>query len=154
MKHRLTAFAIVAVVASAGLTACLQQQQGAMAPAASMMTWKAHLTAKDEVPPNASTATGDGTFTLNTATNELTWSVTFSGLTGPATVAHIHGPAAPGANANPVVAFDPPKAAAGEIKGSNVILAKQVEDLKAGKWYANIHTAANKGGEIRGQLMP
>ncbi|HKF73359.1 MAG TPA: CHRD domain-containing protein [Stellaceae bacterium] len=152
MKHRMTALAIAAAVAGAGLVAC-QQQQAATAPAATL-TWKAHLTAKDEVPPNASTGTGDGTFTLNTATNELTWSVTFSGLTGPATVAHIHGPAAPGQNANPVVGFDPPKAAAGEIKGSNVILKSQVEDIKAGKWYANIHTAANKGGEIRGQLTP
>jgi hypothetical protein len=155
MKHRLTAFAIAAAVASIGLAACQQQQQGAMAPAApAMMTWKAHLTAKDEVPPNASAATGDGTFTLNTATNELTWSVTFSGLSGPAVAAHIHGPAAPGANAGVVVGFDPPKAPAGEIKGSNVIIKSQVEDLKAGKWYVNIHTAANKGGEIRGQLMP
>ena len=156
MKHRLTAFAIVAVVAGVGLTACLQQQQGGTmaAPAAAMMTWKAHLTAKDEVPPNASAATGDGTFTLNTATNELTWDVTFGGLSGPALAAHIHGPAAPGANAGVLVAFDPPKAPAGEIKGSNVILASQVADLKAGKWYVNIHTAANKGGEIRGQLMP
>ncbi len=153
MKHRLTAFAIVAVVVGAGLAACQQQQQAAMAPAATM-TFKAHLTAKDEVPPNASTATGDGTFVLNTATNELTWDVTFSGLSGPALAAHIHGPAAPGANAGVLVGFDPPKAPAGEIKGSNVILKSQVADLKAGKWYANIHTAANKGGEIRGQLMP
>jgi CHRD domain-containing protein len=156
MKHRLTAFAIAATVASVGLIACQQQQQGgAMAPAASaMMTWKAHLTGKDEVPPNASTGMGDATVTLNTATNELTWDVTFSGLTGPALAAHIHGPAAPGANAGVVVAFDPPKAPAGEIKGSNVIIASQVADLKAGKWYINVHTAANKGGEIRGQLMP
>ncbi len=153
MKHRLTAFAIVAVVVGAGLAACQQQQQAAMAPAATM-TFKAHLTAKDEVPPNASTATGDGTFVLNTATNELTWDVTFSGLSGPALAAHIHGPAAPGANAGVLVGFDPPKAPAGEIKGSNVILKSQVADLKAGKWYANIHTAANQGGEIRGQLMP
>jgi hypothetical protein len=150
----MTAFAIVAVVAGASLAGCLQQQQAGAPAAPAMMTWKAHLTAKDEVPPNASTAMGDGTFTLNTATNELTWSVTFSGLSGPAIAAHIHGPGAPGVNAGVVVGFDPPKAPAGEIKGSNVILAKQVEDLKAGKWYANIHTAANKGGEIRGQLMP
>jgi hypothetical protein len=149
MKHRLTVFAIAAAVASAGLVAC-QQQQAATAPAT--MTWKAHLTAKDEVPPNASTGTGDGTFTLNTATNELTWSVTFSGLSGPAIAAHLHGPGAPGANAGVVVGFDPPKAPAGEIKGSNVILKSQVADLQAGKWYVNIHTAANKGGEIRGQL--
>ena len=155
MKHRLTAFAIMVVVAGTGLTACTQEQQGAApAAAAMMMTWKAHLTGKDEVPPNATTGMGDGTFTLNTATNELTWDVTFSGLTGPALAAHIHGPAAPGANAGVLVAFDPPKAAAGEIKGSNVILKSQVEDLKAGKWYVNVHTAANKGGEIRGQLMP
>jgi len=149
MKHRMTAFAVVAVVASVGLTACLQQQ--AAAPAT--ITFKAHLTNKDEVPPTAGAGTGDGTVVLNTATNEITWNVTFSGLTGPAIAAHIHGPGAPGTNASVLVGFDPPKAPAGEIKGSNVILAKQVEDLKAGKWYVNIHTAANKGGEIRGQLM-
>src|SRR5262249_40432691 len=151
MKHRMTAFAIAAALAGAGLVAC-QQQQGATA--AATMTFKAHLTAKDEVPPNASAGTGDGTFVLNTATNELTWAVTYSGLTGPAIAAHIHGPGAPGVNAGVLVGFDAPKAAAGEIKGSNVILKSQVEDLKAGKWYANIHTAANKGGEIRGQLTP
>ncbi|HKX10328.1 MAG TPA: CHRD domain-containing protein [Stellaceae bacterium] len=151
MKHRLTAFALVAAVAGVSLTACLQQQQAA-APAT--ITFKAHLTGKDEVPPTGSTGTGDGTVVLNTATNEITWNVTFSGLTGPALAAHIHGPGAPGTNAGVLVGFDPPKAPAGEIKGSNVILAKQVEDLKAGKWYVNIHTAANKGGEIRGQLMP
>ena len=154
MKQYLTAFAIAATIASVGLAGCLQQQQAAAPAAAAMMTWKAHLTGKDEVPPTSSAATGDGTFTLNTATNELTWDVKFSGLTGPATVAHIHGPAGPGQNATPVVGFDPPKAPAGEIKGSNVILKKQVDDLKAGKWYVNIHTAANKGGEIRGQLTP
>jgi len=145
MTYRLPAFAVVAVIAGVGLTACLQQQQTA-APAATMMTWKAHLTGKDEVPPNATAGSGDGTFTLNTATNELTWDVTFSGLTGPAIAAHIHGPAAPGENAGVVVGFDPPKSPAGEIKGSNVILGKQVADLKAGKWYVNVHTAANKGG--------
>ena len=151
MNHRLIAFAMAAAVAGAGLVAC-QQQQAAMAP--QTITFKAHLTAKDEVPPNASTGTGDGTFVLNTATNELTWNVKFSGLTGPAAAAHIHGPAAPGVNANVLVPFDVPKAPAGEIKGSSVIQASQVAELKAGKWYVNIHTAANKGGEIRGQLMP
>lgn len=150
MKHRMTAFTLVAAVAGVGLTACLQQQ----ATAPRTITFKAHLTNKDEVPPTAGAGTGDGTVVLNTATNEITWNVTFSGLTGPAIAAHIHGPGAPGANAGVLVGFDPPKAPAGEIKGSNVILAQQVEDLKAGKWYVNIHTPANKGGEIRGQLMP
>src|SRR5690349_23369286 len=99
-QHRLTAFVIVAAVAGVGLTACLQQQKSA-APAT--MTFKAHLTGKDEVPPTGSAGTGDGTVVLNTATNEITWNVTFSGLSGPAVAAHIHGPGAPGANAGVLV---------------------------------------------------
>jgi CHRD domain len=43
---------------------------------------------------------------------------------------------------------------ASPIKGSKVLTAAQEADLEAGKYYVNIHTAANKGGEIRGQLMP
>lgn len=50
--------------------------------------------------------------------------------------------------------FDPPKAPAGEIKGSKALTDAQIADLQAGKYYVNIHTEANKGGEIRGQLMP
>ena len=124
------------------------------ASAQQAITYKAHLTAKDEVPPNASSGAGDGTFTLNPTTKEPTCDVTFSGLTGPATAAHIHGPAAAGTNAGVLIPFDPPKAAAGEIKGAKVLTDDQIADLKAGKYYANIHTEANKGGEIRGQLMP
>jgi hypothetical protein len=144
MIDRLIPITIAAVIAMAGFAASAQQA----------VTYKAHLTAKDEVPPNASTATGDGTFRLNPATKELTWVVMFTGLSGPATAAHIHGPAAPGANAGVVVPFDPPKAPAGEIKGSKTLTDAQIADLQSGKYYANIHTDANKGGEIRGQLMP
>ena len=153
MTHRWIAFAIAAAIAGMGLAGCTQQQAAAPA-AAGTMTFKAHLTGKDEVPPTASAGMGDAIVVLNTATNELTWNVKFSGLTGPAAAAHIHGPAAPGVNANVLVPFDVPKTPAGEIKGSSVIQASQVAELKAGKWYVNIHTAANKGGEIRGQLMP
>jgi hypothetical protein len=144
MINRLVPLGIAAVITVTGFAASAQQA----------VTYKAHLTAKEEVPPNASTATGDGTFVLNPATKELTWDVKFSGLTGAAAAAHIHGPAAAGANAGVVVPFDPPKAASGEIKGSKALTDDQIADLKAGKYYANIHTDANKGGEIRGQLTP
>jgi hypothetical protein len=144
MISRLVPLGIAAAIALAGFAASAQQA----------VVYKAHLTAKDEVPPNASTGTGDGTFTLNPATKDLTWVVTFTGLSGPATAAHIHGPAAAGVNAGVVVPFDPPKAASGEIKGSKALTDDQIADLKAGKYYANIHTDANKGGEIRGQLVP
>ncbi len=65
--------------------------------------------------------------------------------------AHIHGPADPGQNAGVTVPF---KVTASPIKGSKVLTPAQVADLEAGKDYVNIHTAANKGGEIRGQLQP
>lgn len=139
----------IAVIGAFGLTACWPAQYPFVAK-----TYKARLTAKDEVPPNASAATADGTFTFDAATKQLTWSVTFTGLSGPAAAAHIHRPAAPGANAGVVVAFDVPKAPAGEIKGSTFLVTEQVNDLQSGKYYVNIHTAANKGGEIRGQIMP
>lgn len=151
MKHRLIAPAIAMVIAGAGLAAC-QQQAATMA--AGTVTYKAHLTGKDEVPPNATTGVGDGTFVFNPATKELSWDVKFSGLSGPALASHIHGPAAPGAEAGPVILFETPKAPAGEIKGSTFLVTEQVNDLKAGKYYVNIHTPTNKGGEIRGQLTP
>ena len=89
-----------------------------------------------------SSGKGTGTFTFDTTSKALTYSVTYEGLTGPATMAHIHGPADPGANA-----------AASPITGTATLTDAQVADLEAGKYYVNIHTAANRGGEIRGQLV-
>jgi hypothetical protein len=94
---------------------------------------------------------GAATATLDTATKTLTWTVDYSGLSGAATAAHIHGPADPGANAGIVVPFTGDLAS--PIKGSATLSDAQIADLEAGKWYVNIHTAANKGGEIRGQLV-
>jgi len=123
------------------------------APAAfaETQTYKATLTSASEVPPNASKGTGALTSTYDTATKKLTWSVTFSGLSGPATAAHFHGPAAAGANAGVVV---PQKdGLTSPMKGEATLTDAQAADLMAGKWYFNIHTEANKGGEIRGQAM-
>jgi hypothetical protein len=97
-----------------------------------------------------STGTGTLTATLDKATSVLTWKLSYSGLTGPATMAHFHGPAMPGANAGVAVPFTSP---ANPIEGSATLNSTQVADLLAGRWYANVHTVANPGGEIRGQLM-
>ena len=64
--------------------------------------------------------------------------------------AHIHGPAEPGANAPPVVPF---ANAASPISGTATLTDAQAADLMAGKYYVNVHTAANRGGEIRGQIV-
>lgn len=119
---------------------------------AATKVFKAAMDGASEVPPTASTGTGAATVTLDTATRKLTWDVTYSGLTGPAMAAHIHGPADPGKNAGVVVPLT--GSLKSPIKGSKVLTSAQVADLEAGKYYVNIHTAANKGGEVRGQLMP
>ncbi len=118
---------------------------------ADMVSYTANLTAAQEVPPNTSKGTGTADVTYDTGTKKLTWKVTFSNLSGPATAAHFHGPAEPGKNAGVVV----PIAGAGKtspLEGSATLTDAQAADLAAGKWYVNVHTAANKGGEIRGQV--
>jgi hypothetical protein len=114
--------------------------------------FKATLNGASEVPPTTSAGTGTATVTLDTATKRLTWDVTYSSLSGPALAAHIHGPADTGQNAAVVVPLKGKLAS--PIKGSTSLTAAQMADLEAGKYYVNIHTAANKGGEIRGQLEP
>ena|SRR5215218_4837709 len=117
---------------------------------AEVVNLKADLKAANEVPPNDSPATGTAEATFDTATKTLTWTVTFTGLTGPAIGAHFHGPGEHGKNAGIVVPFNFVKS---PIKGSTVLLEAQVADLMAGKWYANIHSEKHPGGEIRGQLV-
>ncbi len=116
---------------------------------AEMMKFHATLNAATEVPPKKSEGTGTLDATLDTTTKALTYTITYSGLTGPATMAHFHGPALPGANAGVVVPF---KSAASGASDTVTLTDAQIADLEAGKWYTNVHTAANPSGEIRGQV--
>lgn len=111
---------------------------------------KATLDAKSEVPPNASAGTGTADIDYDAATKKLSWKLTYSGLSGPATAAHFHGPAEPGKNAGVAVAI--PNATTSPTEGSATLTDAQAADLMAGKYYVNVHTAANPGGEIRGQV--
>ena len=116
---------------------------------AEKLSMKVSLSPASEVPPNSSPGTGSADVTFDTATKLLTWKVTYSGLTGPATMAHFHGPGEVGKNAPVVVPI--PNAASG-VDGSATLNDAQAADLVAGKYYINVHTDANKGGEIRGQV--
>lgn len=111
---------------------------------------KATLSGTAEVPPNASAATGTMEGRFNAETNQLTWTITYSGLSAPATAAHLHGPALPGQNAGVVVPF---ANAETPITGQTTLTSGQVADLLAGKWYVNVHTSTYPGGEIRGQVL-
>ena len=134
-----------------GATAALLVLVGGAASAATLH-FSANLKGADETPPNATAGTGAVDATLDTSSNSFSYKVTYAGLTGPAVAAHFHGPAAPGASAPPVVPV--PKAAlANPMSGTAILTAAQVTDLEAGRWYFNIHTAANPGGEVRGQVL-
>jgi hypothetical protein len=110
---------------------------------------KAQLNGATEVPPKTSDGTGTADITFDTVSKVLSWKVTYSGLTGPATMAHFHGPAEPGKNAGVVVPFPNP---ASPAEGKATLTDAQAADLLFGKYYVNVHTATNPGGEIRGQV--
>jgi hypothetical protein len=85
---------------------------------------------------------------LRSGSKKLSWKGSYSGLTGPATAAHFHS-GEPGKNGGVVVPISPN---ASPFEGSATLTDAQAAELLAGKWYVNVHTDANKGGEIRGQV--
>ena len=115
---------------------------------AEVVNLKAAMNAGTEVPPNSSTGTGTLTAAYDTASKKLSWKGSYSGLTGPATAAHFH-TGEPGKNGGVALAITPN---ASPFEGSATLTDAQAADLLAGKWYVNVHTEANKGGEIRGQV--
>jgi hypothetical protein len=133
------------VLASAFTIVCL------CAASAATVDFRATMSGKSEVPPTTSNASGDVLATLDTGSKKLNYTITYMGLSGPATAAHFHGPADAGANAGVAVPIGTNPAS--PVTGSVTLTDAQIKDLEAGKWYANVHTEANKGGEIRGQLM-
>ena len=109
----------------------------------------ATLDGGQQSPPVTTKGKGTATLTFDTAKKKLSWNVKYSGLSGPAVAAHIHGPADMGANADPVIPFKKLKS---PIKGSATLTDAQAADLEAGKYYVNVHTKANPDGELRGQI--
>ena len=117
---------------------------------AATVKFSATLTAASEVPPSTSTGSGAATVTLNTATHEITYDVTFSGFASAVTMAHIHGPAEAGKNAGVVVLLG--NKPTSPIHGTARLTPEQEKQLTADLYYVNVHTTNNPNGAIRGQL--
>lgn len=153
MTPRRPVIRVALLGAAAGvLAACSHMggSMGGMMPRPSqVVALTATLNGAQEVPPNDKAGTGQAEVTFNKDTLALTYRITYAGLSGPATGAHIHGPAAATANAPVVVPFASPGS---PIAGETRLNATQAGDLLAGLYYVNVHTAAHPGGEIRGQL--
>lgn len=141
-------------VALRGLLASLIAAAHLMAaPLAAAETFelKAELKGSNQVPPNTSTGTGSLVLTFDPAERKLSWKGSYSGLTGPVTAAHFHGPAAEGRNAG-IALVIATNGLSPSFEGSALLSPAQVADLLAGRWYVNLHTAAYPAGEIRGQV--
>jgi CHRD domain len=150
-------FRLLAVAASmVGVSAWTVQHPAVAAPP---VTYVAHLTGASETPPTGVKGTGTATLELNG--NRLHYTVVVHGLTGPATMAHIH-VGAVGASGPPVFFFTIKHVENGTLARGSVDLAKAVskgvsgDSLKTllanGNAYVNVHTKAHPGGEIRGQV--
>ncbi len=113
----------------------------------------AFLNGDGERPQVTTSATGLGSFTLEG--NTLTYTITFSGLSAPATAAHIHGPTNTTGSIGVIVPFaNVPSATAGTISGTTTVSDAIKGYLLSGLTYANIHNTNHTGGEIRGQIGP
>ena len=122
----------------------------ASAPAdGSVRTKVSVLNGIQEVPANAGSGIGCARYRINPVANTLDYHITYSGLTGPATGAHFHGPAGPGANGGVVFGL----AVGNPIVGTWNYPEALESSILAGDIYVNIHTAAFPGGEIRGQIV-
>jgi Cu/Zn superoxide dismutase len=133
------AFAIMGVITAMVAAAPLAQ--------AEMLKYTTDLKGSAEVPPTDSAATGSAEVSVDTDAKTVKWTVKVDGLTGDATAAHIHGPATATEKAPPIIDMS-----SGIMAGSGAITDAQIEELKAGKYYLNVHTAKFPDGEVRGQL--
>lgn len=148
MKFRLLSIPL-SFVLLVGVFSAVSQNQ---AYSTTSTSCTASLDGDQEVPPVVTDGTGSATIDFDNSTSELSWSIEFSGLSGPATAAHFHGPAAAGVNADVRVNIGDVSGLESPMEGAEELTSEQAEWLLDGELYINIHTATNPGGEIRGQV--
>ena len=123
----------------------------AIGQSSNVVRFSGNLSGAQQVPAVVTDGKGTIEATFDKATNILKWKVVHSGLSGPARAAHFHGNADPGQVVGVVLGF---KSAESPIEGEATLTPEQASNLLAGKWYVNVHTAKNPGGEIRAHMVP
>jgi hypothetical protein len=147
MKSLIAKFVLaIAVVALAGCAGVCEKMPAWMPGSGAI---KVTLSGAEEVPPVTAQGSGSGSFRVS-EDGTLSGSVTTKDVEG--TVAHIHR-AAKGQNGPIIVPLDK-KGDTYSVPAGRKLTPQQMDDLKAGNLYVNVHTNRNKGGEVRGQLQP
>ncbi len=146
---KLGIWVLLAILASCGVT-----QLGA-----NTITFDATLSGAFEVPPNMSPGTGFAIVTIDDIADTVWVDLTYSGLTAPASNAHIHCCAVPGVGAPVAIPFIPGGFVTGSTSGTFTATFSNVSPailagLENGLGYINVHTANFPAGEIRGNLTP
>jgi Flp pilus assembly protein TadG len=121
------------------------------AASAEIISFKAELSGANEVPAVEGDGKGTLTATYDTNTKTLTYKVDYSGMSGPVTAAHFHGPSDTAHNAAVLIPIT--SGLASPMQGSAVLTDAQAADLVGGRLYFNVHTAKFRPGEIRGQVV-
>jgi hypothetical protein len=123
---------------------------GMVVLSATAQTVQISLTGAQEVPPVSTAGSGNGSITVG-ADQSVSGSVTTMGVEG--TMAHIH-LAAPGANGPVIVPMAKTADGVWSVPAGAKLTDAQFQSFKDGNLHVNVHSAANRGGEIRGQLKP
>ena len=117
-------------------------------------SFQVQLSGEQEVPAVQTKGSGTADLTYDPKTRVITWSITYSGLSSPATMAHIHGPAAAGKNAPVEIWLSKKGKPVGKtMKGRATLNKKEAQQLADGDLYINVHTKKHPAGEIRGQVV-
>ena len=136
-----------------GFIACSKDDDDA--PADVVYNISGNANGGQEAPTRVTTnAAGTISGNYNATSNVLTYTISWTGLSSAPNNMHFHGPADPGVGAPVVVGITGfPASATGTISSTATLSEAQEADLLNFKWYYNIHTPANPGGEIRGQVL-
>ena len=112
------------------------------------------LSGGEEVPPVQTAGSGLAEIVYDRETRTVKWTINWSALSGPATMAHFHGPASRGEKGGVGIWLSKQGSAVQiPVTGQAILTPEQAEQFTRGRWYVNIHTQANPGGEIRGQVI-
>jgi hypothetical protein len=154
VKHRLAALFLSVCLVSSVLVSCDDDDDDDNGNDVNYTLSGTASGANERPNPVTTSAGGTLTGTYNATTKQMSYTVTWNGLTGAPIAAHFHGPAGVNEIADPVITITLPAGAGttGTVTGNATLTTMQETQLLAGQWYYNIHTPTYPDGEIRAQV--